>query len=307
MLQIKQPLKTFYKRCLFDYHIGDTSHYLTVINSAQKDCYNPHISTECDIQVKLGGIIDAYLVNEHLPFSVNAEMKVYDNPSQKADLSIHRIFKDTLYVNHHSPKDNLECVIEVKYANAKKPKFDFDNKKIDEDLIKLSSLNESVQKVFVLIDEADRTPQDKLNWLISECQNRKIWLFSNNNYINYKLNFPYGFNQVFCLSRKAGLKEKDYIFGKRDDFLRTVEDCFKNYYDNDETIEINLNDTKIFINYATAFDPSKDELIGNIIIETYCNKPLTEATVNRLFTNLVSKNKSYLYLVADEKEYLVLG
>jgi len=127
MLQIEKPLKTFYKRCLLDYHIGETSHYSKARDSREKYCYNPFIATECDVQLKLGGIIDAYLIQEQLPFSVNAEMKIYDDAKQMADLSIHRIFGDTLYLDNKSSKENLECVIEIKYANAKAPYFDFDN------------------------------------------------------------------------------------------------------------------------------------------------------------------------------------
>jgi len=306
MLQIEIPLRTFYKRCLFDYHIGDTSHYSTAINSKHKDCYNPHIATECDIQVKLGGIIDTYLISEHLPFSINAEMNVYAIQSQRADLSIHRIFSDTLYIDNASYKDNLECVIEAKYANAKCPTFDFDNQKINNDIVKLCSLGEKVEKVFAFIDEADNTPKDKLDWLLKECQAKKIRLFSNNKYLNYHLNFPYGFNQMFWLSRNKNLSEKDYIFGKTENFIQTVKDCFEDIIIDEETINIKLGDNKAIIYYASEFDKSKEELEGHILIETFGNRPLTISTINQLFEKLVRKNKSFLFAVTDKTETLML-
>jgi len=34
----------------------------------------------------------------------------------------------------------------------------------------------------------------------------KIRLFSTNKHINYKLNYPYGFNNMFWLSKKKNLK-----------------------------------------------------------------------------------------------------
>jgi hypothetical protein len=306
MLQIEKPLKTFYKRCLLDYHIGDTSHYTEALKSVEKDCYNPFIATEWDIQVKLGGIIDAYLINEQLPFSVNAEMKIYGDAKQMADLSIHRVFSETLYLENKSCKENLECVIEVKYANAKNPKFDFKNNKIFDDLWKLSSLDQTIEKVFVFIDEADNTPSDKLDKLISECQDKRIRLFSTNNYINYKLNYPYGYNNMFWLSKKKNLNDKDYIFGKKEEFLKTVYDCFNPKMIMDETIEINFNDIKIVIYYSDEFS-SKDEIKGHILIETFSNTPISIKTINKLFQNFSKRNQSFLFLVKDKSEVLVIG
>ena len=191
MLEIKIPLRTFYKRCVQEYHMGDTSYYADAINTKERNCYNPHISTEADVQIKLGGIVDAYLRQEHLPFSVNSEMGVYPNSRDKADLTIHRISSDMLYLERDIYVNNLECVIEIKYANARQPDFDFGKGAIEKDILKLNSFGNNVKKVFAFIDEADNTSEENLDWLMKQCREKEILLFSNNKYVNQHLNFPY--------------------------------------------------------------------------------------------------------------------
>ncbi|HMH34356.1 MAG TPA: hypothetical protein VK543_15065 [Puia sp.] len=193
MLELEIPFKIFYDRCVSDYRIGDTEYYSVAKGSKEKHCYNPYIATERDIQVKLGGIIDDHLFKVGPSFSLNSELGVYRQFSnERADLSIHRIDNGMLYVNKNSHLENLEFVIEIKYANAKTPEFDFVNQSVHKDIRKLSSLGSNIGKVFVYIDEADETPEVWRNWLLSECRREEIILFTNNKHINSHPEFIYG-------------------------------------------------------------------------------------------------------------------
>ena len=146
-----------------------------------------------------------------------------------------------------------------------------------------------------------------MDHLISECEMGKIRLFSTNKHINYKLNYPYGFNNMFWLSKKKNLNDKDYIFGKKEEFLKSVYECFDPKMVDDETIEIKFNDIKIVIYYSNEFSRSKEEIEGHILIETFSNILLTIKTINKLFQNFSQKNNSFLFLVKDKSEILVIG
>jgi hypothetical protein len=193
-IELEISFKEFYRRCIQKYRIGDKEHYIQAIETKDRHCYNPYISTERDIQVKLGGIIDDYLIENKLPYSLNSEMNIYglNNKVDRADLSIHKIESETLYTSRDKYIENLVCAIEIKYANAKSPNFDFLNGSVNKDLNKLSRLGEKVEKVFVFIDEADRTLEDNLNNLIEVCRTDGITLFTNNKYINSHNEFAYG-------------------------------------------------------------------------------------------------------------------
>lgn len=192
---IKHPLQTFYHRCISNYKFGDTPLYTEAIkNSKKKYCFNPFISTECDVQIKLGGLMEQYFLENNLPFSVNAEMKVYDLPykNERADLTVHDVRPGTLYREAESHKKSLKCALEVKFANAAHPNYEFQRNLILPDLNKLSSLPAGIEKIFVFLDEADGLSQANADMLFKECNDRKIWLFTNNKYLNTLLNFPYG-------------------------------------------------------------------------------------------------------------------
>ena len=204
--------------------------------------FQSFISTECDVQIKLGGLIEEYFISNELQFSVNSEMKIYDLPykNERADLIVHEVSKNTLYTAIDSHKKTLKCAIEVKFANAVNPDYEFKRALIIPDLNKLSSLPEEVKKIYVFLDEADRLADTNADFLIKECNERRIQLFTNNKSINYKLNYPYGYNQMFWLSKNRNLNDKEYVFGKRDEFLQTIRECFNVVTQDDETIEINF-------------------------------------------------------------------
>jgi hypothetical protein len=308
-MQIKIPLKTFYQRCLNDYKFGDRSHYLDAIKkSKNKYCFNPFISTECDIQIKLGGLIEDYFLSSKLPFSVNAEMKIYDSPykNERADLTIHEVYTDTLYSAIDSHKKTLKCAVEVKFANAVHPNYEFKRNLIIPDLNKLSSLPDNVEKVYVFLDEANGLATTNADFLIKECDERKIFLFTNNKYINYNLNYPYGHNHMFWLSKNKSLNDKEYVFDKRDKFLQTMTDCFQIVARDEETAEVNIQDKKIVIYYASEFDKSKDEIEGHIFLDTFSDKPLTEQEIKQFFGSFAARTNSYLFEVIGESETLII-
>lgn len=115
-MQIDIPLKNFYTRCINNYRFGDKHHYVDAIkNTKDKYCFNPFISTECDIQIKLGGIIEEYFISNGLLFSVNSEMKIYDLPykNERADLSIHEVNRNTLYTSLDSHKETLGVLLKL--------------------------------------------------------------------------------------------------------------------------------------------------------------------------------------------------
>ena len=203
---IEKPLRAFYQRCSNDYKFGNRQHYINAFASAKgKYCFNPFISTECDIQIKLGGLIEEYFLKNTLSFTVNAEMKIYDLPfkNERVDLSIHEVYSDTLYSQIDSHKKTLRCAVEVKFANAVHPNYEFKKDLIIPDLNKLSSLPDIVEKVYVFLDEADGLAKENADLLIQECNERNIFLFSNNKYINFQLNFPYGHNHMVSSPKKS--------------------------------------------------------------------------------------------------------
>jgi len=112
---------------------------------------------------------------------------------------------------------------------------------------------------------------------------------------------------MFWLSKKKNLNDKDYIFGKKEEFLKSVYECFDPKMVDDETIEIKFNDIKIVIYYSNEFSRSKEEIEGHILIETFSNILLTIKTINKLFQNFSQKNNSFLFLVKDKSEILVIG
>jgi hypothetical protein len=191
-MNIEIPLTTFYHR-LVKYKIGDASHYINARNNSKaKFCFNPYIATECDVQVKLGGIIEEYFILKGLPYSVNAEMKIYSGiKNNRADLSIHNVSADTLYTEIDSPLSTLVAAFEIKYSNAVHPN-EFETDLIKPDLDKLKSLPKEVKKIFVFIDEANGLSDFNVQSYINECAERDIQLFSNNKRINEKQNYLYG-------------------------------------------------------------------------------------------------------------------
>lgn len=191
-IKLEIPFKEFYRRCIKDYRLGDINYYLQAVQSKYRHCYNPYISTERDVQVKLGGLIDDYLIERGLPYSLNAEMSIYESKVDRTDLSIHKIEPGTLYTERGKYIENLVCAIEIKYANAKNPNFDFLNGSVWNDILKLSTLGDKVVKVFVFIDEADGTFEGNLSRLIEICQKHGVILFTTNKYINNHSDFTYG-------------------------------------------------------------------------------------------------------------------
>jgi hypothetical protein len=183
-----QPFKEFYTRCQTIYRLGDTTLYLeNIFKIKTKYCFNPYLSTECDVQVKLGGLIEEHLRKNQLPFIVNAEMKLYNNErgkNNRADLSIHKTPDNNLYLQKESAFDSLVAIVEIKYANAIHPYYEFDNKKIEKDIEKLASLDGTILKYLVLIDEANKIDKVKVNHILEACQLKNILLFSNNPEIN---------------------------------------------------------------------------------------------------------------------------
>jgi hypothetical protein len=183
-----QPFKEFYNRCERVYRLGDNTLYdEKVFKIKKKYCFNPYLSTECDVQVKLGGLVEEHFRTNGYPFIVSSEMKLYKGQSrnnQRADLSIHKIPKNNLYLETDSPNQSLSAVIEIKYANAVHPWYEFNNGSIQKDIEKLLTLEDHVLKYMVIIDEANKLESQKVEEVISPYKSDQVFIFSNNERIN---------------------------------------------------------------------------------------------------------------------------
>jgi hypothetical protein len=85
----------------------------------------------------------------------DAEVPLYPQSRETADLSIHRVRAEGLWVSQSDIVDSVIAVIEVKYANWRNADYDFTKRKstIQDDLRKLGTLGPHCQEYLLLVDE----------------------------------------------------------------------------------------------------------------------------------------------------------
>ena len=73
--------------------------------------------TEDDVKVKFGGYLEEVFRQSVSEWTVHAELPLYPQSRETADLSIHRVRAEGLWVSQSDIVDSVIAVIEVKYAN----------------------------------------------------------------------------------------------------------------------------------------------------------------------------------------------
>lgn len=180
---ILETFNEFLAICKTKYLIGDRKHYpLEGFKFEYQHCVNTYLSSEDDIKVKFGGLLEQKLIAIGLPFTVHSELKIYGDPKQRVDLSVHIDTPDSYYRIKEEKKNTLRALIEIKYANFKRPDYDFLSRAIHKDIDKLSPFPDSVKKYFMLIDEADRIPEDNIRDLHNYIKDKSITILTNNSF-----------------------------------------------------------------------------------------------------------------------------
>ncbi|HMH34357.1 MAG TPA: hypothetical protein VK543_15070 [Puia sp.] len=75
---------------------------------------------------------------------------------------------------------------------------------------------------------------------------------------------------------------------------------------NEDVVEVRLAGLNASIYYASEFDVSRKEIEGHILIDLFSEEPYSIAEVQTLFIDFVMKTKSYLFLISDQEEKLIL-
>ena len=170
------------------YHLGGGAIYSAMNEGgkATRHCLNPFLQSECDIQVKFGGFLDQRLLALGVPLTVHAEMKVYEKfathsrrSRPKADLSIHDSSSAAPWKRTETITDTLRAVIEIKYANYKKPDYEFGNGRIKEDFDRLGGLKTD-DRYLMLIDECNRISRKNVERSREWARQSRVTVLSNN-------------------------------------------------------------------------------------------------------------------------------
>jgi hypothetical protein len=252
----------------------------------------------------LAGVIENYFIEKNLPYSINAEMKIYADgvANQRCDLTIHEVPSDFLYLHPDSHKQSLKVVIEIKYANAVHPDFEFSNGAILADLVKLSSIKSEVLKYLVVLDEANRISEKNCDWLIEQCSTKNIELFSNNTYINFQQGFPYGYRDLFVLSKQDTVSNAEYVFAQKDWLLERVKECFDVIKITPTYFEIKLDEkSKADFFYAGEFDEDVSIIKGNCIIDVKSDFPINHNKIKDSFREFIEECGASLYLMKEDE------
>ena len=74
----------------------------------------------------------------------------------------------------------LRAAIEIKYANFRKPDYEFKNGRIPDDLKRLASLPSGVLKFLLIIDEGSRVSTENMENTKRFANDARITILSNN-------------------------------------------------------------------------------------------------------------------------------
>lgn len=133
---------------------------------------NPYIKTDEDIQVKFGGYLEQHLPSDFVVHAGLNPYRVY--PGMWADLSVHEVSDSA------SMDETVKAVIEIRYAKHRNPNWLFEKGKIQEDLEKLSALQEGVARVMMLLDESLAIEKRYIQQTVDYARENNITILSNN-------------------------------------------------------------------------------------------------------------------------------
>ena len=108
------------------------------------------------------------------------------------------------------------------------------------------------------------------------------------------------------LSKNKSLLLKNYIFGETPQFLEAVHECFDVVALNDEYVELKFQNFEATVFYASEFDRIKGRLEGHILIDLKFKGPIPVSEIQLMFKDFVTKMKSYLFLITDDEQELIL-
>lgn len=108
------------------------------------------------------------------------------------------------------------------------------------------------------------------------------------------------------LSKNSSLLLKNYIFGNTKDFIKTVNECFDIIKLEDDVVEVRFPTFSAFIYYASEHDRAKGEINGHVLIDLSSNLPISVSEIKSSFKDFVIKTNSYLFLISDQEENLIL-
>jgi|SRR5579863_6875363 len=108
------------------------------------------------------------------------------------------------------------------------------------------------------------------------------------------------------LSKNNSLLLKHYIFGDTQDFLRIVHECFDVVSVGEEVVEIKFPAFRASIYFASENDVKKDKVEGHVLIDFLPDVTIPVSEIQSIFKDFVIKTNSYLFLISDQEERLVL-
>jgi hypothetical protein len=108
------------------------------------------------------------------------------------------------------------------------------------------------------------------------------------------------------LSKNSALLLKNYIFGETQDFLKLVYECFDVINLGEEIVEIKLPSFTAYIYFCSELDLLKSKINGHVLIDLSSDLPISTVEVQASFQDFVSKTNSYLFLISEQEEKLVL-
>ena len=177
-----------FKRTLTDnYGIGDKELYdsdFKEIKDRDQYCLNPYLKTDDDVKVKFGGFCETEFIKKKLPYTIHSELHIYGNNRERADITIHKVDKNKLWLKKEDIMNSLLSAIEIKYENVVTPDYSINRGDIEKDVEKLSSLAEDVVKIMIIIDEGLKADVKLYNELTRFAKKSNVYILSNNNKLN---------------------------------------------------------------------------------------------------------------------------
>ena len=180
---IVESFTTFVRERFIRYRIG-RKFYPNGPYPGDQHGQNPYIKTEADVQVKYGGYLESWLIDRYPELTVHAELPVYSNSHERADLTLHRIGSGKYWVSRQQILETLEYIIEIKLANVVSPYYDFKKGGIDKDIRLLQSIPGRVKRYLILIDEAELIDPNRIKRFIEDTSAYEITIVSNNPKLN---------------------------------------------------------------------------------------------------------------------------
>lgn len=179
---IRNIFQQFVNYSYNNYRIGDGKIY-DKVGKRDKDqyCLNQYLKTEDYLKVKFAAFAESILINDNTGFTIHSEFHLYESyPSARADLSIYRVNRDKLQLRKKDILDSLIAVIEIKYENYSDPYYSWNMGSITKDMIKLSSLENKVEKYLLIYDEAVKITNGKAKEILKASNEYGLEILSNN-------------------------------------------------------------------------------------------------------------------------------